>query len=179
MARCSNCNKFVSYDEPQVEVINDSFEDGEYMVEVRIALPCAECGDEMAEANLEDTIYDITCEDCGAHHIFQDGDDEFNEKLLESIRNEMNGSTEEEIMEEYENRKFDDGDEMIEFLESNAEPYDRYEDKTPSGKVIKNPRYQKHFYGANITASFNCKVCGSQFEIEFKVEEQASAFENI
>ena len=54
MARCSSCNKFVSFDESEPEVNNlEVDEDGHVTAEVRIVNACAECGEELTEANLE------------------------------------------------------------------------------------------------------------------------------
>lgn len=55
--RCPDCNKFVSYDEPEVEATVDdvvSTVDGEVTVSVSvdIALNCAECGTELKRASL-------------------------------------------------------------------------------------------------------------------------------
>ena len=53
MARCPDCNKFVSYDDGDVDVQSEDVESGEVRVEVRIVKTCAECGTELKEATLE------------------------------------------------------------------------------------------------------------------------------
>ena len=52
--RCPDCNKFVSYDEPEVEVTDDGVvdEDGEVEVEVQVQLRCAECGCDLKSASV-------------------------------------------------------------------------------------------------------------------------------
>lgn len=54
MARCPDCNKFVSYDtdqEPEVDV--DIDEDGQVTGTVRIFDACAECGTELRETTID------------------------------------------------------------------------------------------------------------------------------
>lgn len=63
--RCPDCNRFVSFDEPEVEILAEQVEDGEYTVEARIVLVCAECSTELKEANLENTEY--FQHDCAGH----------------------------------------------------------------------------------------------------------------
>lgn len=53
MARCPDCNKFVSYDDGDVDVQSEDVESGEVRVEVRIVKTCAECGTELREATLD------------------------------------------------------------------------------------------------------------------------------
>lgn len=54
MPRCSGCNKFASLDECDPEVGNITVDDdGHVVAQVRIANACADCGNELTEANLE------------------------------------------------------------------------------------------------------------------------------
>lgn len=50
--RCPDCNKFVSYDEQEPEV-NLDLNDGEVNGDVRVVLPCAECGTELKECTFD------------------------------------------------------------------------------------------------------------------------------
>ena len=50
--RCNDCGKFVSYDEGTVEVQSVDLEGTQLTAEVRVALPCAECGTELKETIL-------------------------------------------------------------------------------------------------------------------------------
>lgn len=62
--RCNECNKFVSYGEPEVEVEEDGLTDDELTCEVRVVLPCYECGEELKECTMESCItIDHECED--------------------------------------------------------------------------------------------------------------------
>jgi hypothetical protein len=52
--RCEQCCKFVSYDEPQMDVQDESIdEDGNILVSVHMVLPCMECGTELKETIFE------------------------------------------------------------------------------------------------------------------------------
>lgn len=52
MARCPDCNKFVSYEEMEPEVEVD-VQDGIITGSVRIVNACSECGGELKEASLD------------------------------------------------------------------------------------------------------------------------------
>lgn len=48
--RCPDCSKMVSFDEPQATVESEEVsDDGQVNIEVRLVLPCAECGQELKE----------------------------------------------------------------------------------------------------------------------------------
>lgn len=67
-------------------------------------------------------------------------------------------------------------DEDVEYeVEAEAEPDDRYETTDRKGKPIRNPRYQKHYYGAAVTITVVCQGCEASGEGEAHPEEQASA----
>lgn len=51
--RCQNCGKFVSYGEPETNVDHEDINDSIVSVTTRVVLPCAECGEELKEADLE------------------------------------------------------------------------------------------------------------------------------
>ena len=56
-----------------------------------------------------------------------------------------------------------------------VEAGDRYETTGKNGKALK-PRYQKHFYTAEIQATVKCCSCNEFIEITDTLEEQASGF---
>jgi hypothetical protein len=58
-----------------------------------------------------------------------------------------------------------------------AEPTDWYQAKDRHGKPIKSMRYQKHFYGADISVQVRCESCGAETSGDEQVGEQASYFE--
>lgn len=76
-------------------------------------------------------------------------------------------------------KTLDDDVEWFEVEDSSATFYERYEDKTKTGKPIKNPRYMKKYYGAEISVSIKCNKCGDTFDHGITTEEQASYFDEI
>jgi hypothetical protein len=62
----------------------------------------------------------------------------------------------------------------------NASRTDRYVNKTPAGKIIKNPRYQKHMYGAEGTVQWTC-TCDKEWGVEqdWSDEIQASSMDSL
>lgn len=53
MARCGDCNKFVSFEEQDPEVEDVEYDSGEIRVTARIVNACADCGSELREASLD------------------------------------------------------------------------------------------------------------------------------
>lgn len=53
MARCPDCNKFVGIEMAEPELNLEVDNDGSITGDVRLVQTCAECGTELAEANLE------------------------------------------------------------------------------------------------------------------------------
>ena len=51
--RCPDCNKFVSYDEPEVEVNSINVNGEAVTASVRVALNCADCSTGLKEAEIE------------------------------------------------------------------------------------------------------------------------------
>lgn len=64
--RCPNCNKFVSFDEQEPEVSNDSDEGASISTDVRIVNACAECGEELKEYTFDVSV-DFDAELVAAH----------------------------------------------------------------------------------------------------------------
>lgn len=134
--RCPDCNKFVSYDEPEVEIQSEDIDDDGYVsAEIQVSLPCAECGTVLKEAYLEFNE-NYTCPEC-------------------------------------------DNTEELELVNFDASATDRYEDTDRHGKKIKNPRYMKHYYGADLTIELKCPKCKHEWTESDLVEEQASGFEEV
>jgi hypothetical protein len=61
MARCPDCNKFVSYGEIRLDEIEVEASDSELRLSGPIYLTCGECGTDLRTAELEETL-DITDE---------------------------------------------------------------------------------------------------------------------
>jgi hypothetical protein len=60
--RCPDCNKFVSFDEPEIEAQEPDIDGSTLTGQVRIVLKCSDCGNELKDAELD---YEIEIEhDC-------------------------------------------------------------------------------------------------------------------
>lgn len=151
--RCPDCRKFVSFDEPTVELLWEEInDDGTINGEIRIVLTCAECATELKEASLEfDEQIDHECAP-DTLKAYQDG-------LPPADR-------------------WEEGNDQYELEIDDPEPIDRYQDTNAKGKPI-SPRYQKHYYGADISGRAICQKCGETIEFSVQVEEQASGFDEM
>lgn len=137
MARCNDCNKFVSYGEPEIEVMDEHAEENALTANVRIALTCAECSGELKEADLDLSVeFEHECEEP------KEGE-QYEVEAWEAISSERRQTTD------------------------------------AKGKLIKNYRYQKSFYGADITFTVRCLWCDEVIIFDGAVEEQASGFMEI
>lgn len=155
MARCPDCNKFVSYDEPQVEEQGMDVFGEEIQGEIMVTLMCADCGTELKSLSFEVSEY-------------------INHECVVTEETEETGEVEDEDEDEGEDEELEPYE-----LESsdNWESTDRYEDKDKNGKTIKNPRYMKHYYGFKGVIEVSCTMCKETFDVEISMEEQASAYE--
>lgn len=50
------------------------------------------------------------------------------------------------------------------------------DDYRPPGRPM---RYQKHYYGADLTINLNCPECGAEATVHASVEEQAGFFDEL
>ena len=60
-----------------------------------------------------------------------------------------------------------------------AERIDRLEDRTRTGKPIKNMRYMKHMYGASATIKVTCDKCDFEAEISWSGEVSGSGMDEL
>lgn len=180
--RCPDCNKFVPFDEPEVEVVSAEVQDTNLDLEVRIVLKCADCGSELKDADIQETIdindhhtckaektHDVECTECsGSGEV--DSDDGTSEEKVECKECGGAGSVDEDVEVD---------DEFTMENEPDAEGFDRYQDKDRNGKAIKSARYMKHFYGATLSSTCKCGRCGEEFSFTTTLEEQASGFNEL
>jgi hypothetical protein len=147
--RCPDCNKFVSYDEPQCEVQNVECDNDSVRASVTIQLNCQDCGGTLKDAEIEaETEIEHECKPKAER-----------EKDWKSAPD------------------YKDGDEQYQ-LESDGDPEgtNRMETKDRHGKPIKSARYMKSFYGFTLESEVLCRKCGETFSVTTEGEEQASAF---
>jgi len=182
--RCENCNKFVPYDDGNVDDVEAEIDEdtGEVTVTGRVVLPCAECGSDLKELSVEDT-----CETA----------DEF-KSVLDAVRAaipEAASLVDDAWVEANCEVKYEfDGDPDKEFTERTQRTV-----KVPikaKGKVvgykerpIKNARYMKTFKGVCVSGTVKRTITFTApptravttltdtAEFEHTVEEQASAFD--
>lgn len=159
MAMCSSCSKFCGIelaeldDEPEFEVTVD----GDQLTvtcseNIRLVQTSECCGDEVGEAELEVEDLDVTVAhttDCPAHPDHKAPDD---------------GTPTEDV--DYT-------------VEATFETDDWYQMTDRHGKPIKSSRYQKHFYGCNITVTVTCDGCKGTGEASTQVSESGSGFESL
>lgn len=149
--RCPSCGKFVSFDvDVEPEETGDPEYDGTTLtVEVRRVLTCAECGDELKEASFE-----LQC-DVQIDHT---------EECLDSGRMaEMEG-----------------GDPEPDYSTSlSYSSTVRVQQKDRHGKPIRNPRYQRTYYGVEADGEVECERCHQTAPVMMADELQASGFEEL
>ena len=161
--RCDQCQKFVSFDtDAEPDDLDVSVDDeGVVTGTVHIVNNCAECGQGLTESTL-DVEVDLS------------GD-------VATHRDEAKTAWEAKQAElpEDEREPFNEGDHDTMTLESSdASRSDRRQTKDRRGKTITNPRYQKQFYGAEVSVTISCK-CGESFSQSDTAEVQASGMESM
>lgn len=145
--RCSDCNKFVSYDQAEPELTSFQVDSGKGEAEitgtVHVDLNCGECGTTLKSADIDiDHNITVPCIDTA-----DDGGD--------SLPGGAQGAGPRS------------GGHEMEITEESAEPSERTEGRG---------RGMKTFYGAEITVEVVCS-CGAKAESTWMVDEQASDFE--
>lgn len=104
----------------------------------------------------------LDCADCGL---------ELKELLMEyeaEIEHDCSAASDED--EEPDEDQFEIQATATQFIER-RQTTDRH------GKPIRNPRYQRTYYGAEINTVIKCTKCGEEFDMDIQVEDMASAFE--
>jgi hypothetical protein len=94
---------------------------------------------------------------------------------------EANIDFQEDIDHECEAKPKED-EEQFTLENESGESSDRYQATmvNKKGKVIPiKPRYQKHFYGADLSFEVKCNCCGKTITVTSSVEEQASGFDEL
>jgi len=155
--RCPDCNKFVSFDEPECEVVSSEVVDQSILFEVNIQLKCADCGIALKEATAQaEEAIDHTCD-------------------LELIKKHNEESPNSPWSAD---PLYKEGEDQYEILdEGNPEGTDRLDNIGKGGELIKDSRYMKRFYGFTLTSEVKCLKCGEIFSVETSGEKQASSFE--
>ncbi len=147
--RCPDCSKFVSYEDPPTVEVES--------IEIS--------GVEVSETEVTATVTAIgrivlLCAECSSELK----DSEF--EIEETVGHDCTHAA-------------DVTDDSLEAEEAGSDGTSRLETLDRRGKPIKNYRYMKTYYGAEITATVTCAACGWEDEITLCAEEQASAFNEL
>jgi len=182
MARCPDCNKFVSYDdgtEPEAEA--DVDETGHITGTVRIALTCAECGTELREASF-DLDVDLSaaveehrekcranqpklpCADCGQPYA------DHRPRWPEEHPDALNCPVASKPSAVYAEPEADDSEHEMEVEVDDCELTSRTEGK---GRGLKT------FYGYHAAVHVRCSCGDFESDTEASEDTQASSMEEI
>ena len=157
--RCSSCNKMCSVElsdpEFDLNVTNDGSGGAEISGTVELRLESSCCSEEVATASVE---VDGTIEADQFEHL--ETCDYWGEPDKEGGERELK-----------------DADVGFDTSDESAEPDDWYEGTDPKTGKPYSMRYQRHYYGANVTVGVVCDSCGASATFEERVGEQASSFE--
>jgi len=160
--RCPDCNKFVPNGDPEAEVQSgenfeaeieetERAEDGKTIIERTLLIKCE-----------PEVRVMIPCGECGT-------------ELKDTTFNfEMEHSHE---CEKLPKETPAEGIEIEGTIE--AEATDDYKTKDRHGKAIKNPRYQAHLYGAEVTATVTCPFCQEQIEFSESDSIESSSMDEL
>jgi hypothetical protein len=190
--RCPDCNKFVSYGEAEVEVSAEELNEDAVSAEVRVMLPCAECGTELKEANLtaeEDLDHACAPEDSEKrHYIASDKDPRVATcKQCNSVFNldsehwcdELKAATGEDeqfTLDQVDGVPTDRRDMFKTVATTKAE---RAAGAGPTKQKPIPARSQVQYYGAEVTFDLTCHRCGERFQVQIEVEETASGYDEL
>ena len=168
--RCPQCEKMVSYGDPEMEVTNEEVDnEGNVTISVRMALTCADCGEELKDNEFElsteieheckPELILCTCDHSKEEHNNQDS----------SCSHDGCNCTLYQAQEEKE----------FELELGDPEATDDYRPKTnKQGKPVPM-RYQKHFFGVNMAGHITCSQCDEEIQFEINDECQASGFNEL
>jgi len=145
--RCAECNKFVSFGEPEVEALDfGATDDGDGVTaEVEISLPCAECGQALRGGTLyAQADVDHTCD------------------LAAVVTHQLKTTPLGRLGTDDVDRAV--ADRELEVDEVEAEP-------------VEVERGKKTFYGADVRWRVTCSACGEAFDVTDQFVDEAAAFE--
>lgn len=153
--RCESCSKFVGLEAADPEVQS---------TEILSAGEIAEDGTQEVEVGANVDLV-LNCAECGSEmgRANVDGSDTFT-----LTHNKVKPEDAEEGAEEV---MCDAGEDDLETEEDSVEATD---DFRPPGRPA---RYQKHYYGADVSVHVTCSKCGADDTFTVKAEAQASEFE--
>lgn len=195
--RCYSCNKFVTKEMNEPEIEGEQIDDdGNITADVRLVLVCSDCGTELAESTQQVEIDGAEfhkcepqkcvecngegvqeCNTCNGATTVTSPDDDFDYVVCPACGG--SGTMDCEHCEGSGEEPDPPYSSRYEINDSEAESYDDYGGTDRKGRPITNPRFQTHYFGANVTFDVTCNVCGESFKAEGQVQEAVSAFDDL
>jgi hypothetical protein len=170
--RCPDCNKFVSFTDPEVEIHNVSTTEGSISVSGRVYLACVECGTELKERSFDldaDLIHECASICTCGHEEPDHHSDEVDEDG-EPITSCRIGSC---SCEEYDEENREPDFSNVGESDVDSEVDDSYEPQFDKrGKPVK-ARYQRHYFTIKLYGEAECTACEER--VAFSMEEKFSA----
>lgn len=186
--RCPDCNKFVSCGDAEPEVNDYTIIDRSLEAEVRLPLPCADCGTELKDNEFSiqaDVDHECPAKSGMPHYVVED----------EAITCKYCGQEFELEGEHWCNglAHITKEEEQITLDDCTAEFYDEREThkSVPTTKAEKAAGkgdfkmkpipygYQTQYYGVKVTFECTCHRCGEKFTVEAEEKESAGSFNEL
>ncbi len=183
--RCPDCNKFVAFDDGNVDEVEVELDEdtGTVGISGRVVLPCAECGTELKELGVDDSI---------------EAGDDFEPSVPDAVRAAVPESFRATATDEWVEKnakvryEWEGGDADKEFSERQQSTYvvRKGKDKGKT-KPLKGPsRFRKTYKGVTVTGTVKRTITftvpgspGTEIDdthdVEHTVEEQASGFDEL
>jgi len=184
MPYCSSDSKLAGYDELEAEITDESVDGSTLNFTIHLNRPCASCGTEAAEADLELSI-EIEHE-CEAPDPLDEANwtrDDIKWKI-DVPANVKLYDTRDEALTDAEGETDllvavwdEDQEPEYELQDSDCDPTDDMQRIDRHGKPIKNFRYAKRLLGASVSAHVHCERCDTDFDAEGSDNMPASSFE--
>jgi hypothetical protein len=186
----------VSYGDLTVEIQSEEVdEEGRINISAHAVLPCGECGEELKENDfeLEEEIEHecdpakVKCHLCGHPHEDHPEGGKCQFPSIEVQKTEICGTP--ATMAPVDKNPcpcpaFVETEEKgFEMELEEPEPMEDYRPKTTkSKKGVEKPvpmRYQKHYFGVQVSGTLTCNRCGKEITFEMKDDEQSSSFSDL
>jgi hypothetical protein len=174
--KCPNCPQITAHDDGDPEVTSEPEEtEGSAAPEltVRRLRVCADCGEELKEAELEITCNDPaftgpTAKDAEAKGFALAEDEEYDPEACPARRAEESKDEADPLPCEFEWEV--DGD---------PENTDRSDSHDRHGKPIKSARYRRTYYGVSVNLTGTCKHCGATATTDGEDSVMASGMDEL
>jgi len=169
---CQGCQGFASNGEPEAEIESyDDTTDSTAAIEVKITVPCGNCGGDFKEGYLSTEV------DVASHH------DDSECKIQDDQGNEFNWDEHSEYITEIKgDRQFEVSEPSLEVSDDYRPSFKLLKKKGPDGQQIRKPvpfRYRRHYYDVTMTMTAACSVCEGVDEISHEDSISAGELEEV